>query len=239
MLGRNDPCHCGSGKKYKKCHLAGDQGKARTIRSLSTPGQWVDFHWEQIDAQIEPLVESQLGLIGQRWSDAICTPNFKPFMNHHALLDVGQHGQAITDIVKQTTQDDPEKISNFAQALSKTHLSCYQVRRCRKGQYVELEDQFNGALILIHDAQLSEAIEPLEALCGRVVYFNDVWALLPGWSKLEFRARKKVFAQVRAHYDSIGADLTDEEEMKALLKRSPETVLDAIANNDAYSEVSA
>jgi uncharacterized protein YecA (UPF0149 family) len=20
-LGRNDPCHCGSGKKYKKCHF--------------------------------------------------------------------------------------------------------------------------------------------------------------------------------------------------------------------------
>jgi hypothetical protein len=24
-LGRNDPCWCGSGKKYKKCHLAKDQ----------------------------------------------------------------------------------------------------------------------------------------------------------------------------------------------------------------------
>jgi hypothetical protein len=23
--GRNDPCPCGSGKKYKKCHLSGDQ----------------------------------------------------------------------------------------------------------------------------------------------------------------------------------------------------------------------
>jgi hypothetical protein len=22
--GRNDPCHCGSGQKYKKCHLASD-----------------------------------------------------------------------------------------------------------------------------------------------------------------------------------------------------------------------
>ena len=22
-LGRNDPCHCGSGKKYKKCHGKG------------------------------------------------------------------------------------------------------------------------------------------------------------------------------------------------------------------------
>lgn len=23
-LGKNDPCHCGSGQKYKKCHLAAD-----------------------------------------------------------------------------------------------------------------------------------------------------------------------------------------------------------------------
>jgi preprotein translocase subunit SecA len=24
-LGRNDPCHCGSGKKYKNCHMKADQ----------------------------------------------------------------------------------------------------------------------------------------------------------------------------------------------------------------------
>lgn len=26
-LGRNDACHCGSGKKYKKCHEAADEAK--------------------------------------------------------------------------------------------------------------------------------------------------------------------------------------------------------------------
>ena len=26
-LGRNDPCHCGSGKKYKNCHMRADQGR--------------------------------------------------------------------------------------------------------------------------------------------------------------------------------------------------------------------
>jgi uncharacterized protein YecA (UPF0149 family) len=26
--GRNDPCPCGSGKKYKKCHLPIDEGSA-------------------------------------------------------------------------------------------------------------------------------------------------------------------------------------------------------------------
>ncbi len=25
-IGRNDPCHCGSGKKFKKCHGAGRKG---------------------------------------------------------------------------------------------------------------------------------------------------------------------------------------------------------------------
>jgi preprotein translocase subunit SecA len=26
-LGRNEPCWCGSGKKYKKCHLDSDEGR--------------------------------------------------------------------------------------------------------------------------------------------------------------------------------------------------------------------
>jgi hypothetical protein len=32
-LGRNDPCPCGSGKKYKQCHLAADEAKAREERA--------------------------------------------------------------------------------------------------------------------------------------------------------------------------------------------------------------
>ena len=31
-IGRNDPCHCNSGKKYKKCCMASDEAAARTAR---------------------------------------------------------------------------------------------------------------------------------------------------------------------------------------------------------------
>ena len=34
-LGRNDPCHCGSGKKYKQCHLGQDEAQAREERAKS------------------------------------------------------------------------------------------------------------------------------------------------------------------------------------------------------------
>ena len=37
-LGRNDPCHCGSGQKYKKCHLPADE----TARSAEFAVQAAD-----------------------------------------------------------------------------------------------------------------------------------------------------------------------------------------------------
>ena len=32
-LGRNDPCHCGSGRKYKQCCLEKDEAAAREARA--------------------------------------------------------------------------------------------------------------------------------------------------------------------------------------------------------------
>lgn len=31
--GRNEPCHCGSGKKYKHCHLAADEEADRALHA--------------------------------------------------------------------------------------------------------------------------------------------------------------------------------------------------------------
>ena len=38
--GRNDPCPCGSGKKYKKCHLdADEQSRSKAIATTFTAAQ--------------------------------------------------------------------------------------------------------------------------------------------------------------------------------------------------------
>ena len=34
-IGRNDPCHCGSGKKYKRCCLEEDQDGERLVREAT------------------------------------------------------------------------------------------------------------------------------------------------------------------------------------------------------------
>ena len=36
-IGRNDPCACGSGKKYKKCCMASDEAAARAVQPAAAP----------------------------------------------------------------------------------------------------------------------------------------------------------------------------------------------------------
>jgi hypothetical protein len=51
MTGRNDPCPCGSGKKYKKCCLRKDQEAARAEREEAERNK--DFLEEIIPAEIK------------------------------------------------------------------------------------------------------------------------------------------------------------------------------------------
>ena len=40
QLGRNDPCWCGSGKKYKQCHMRADQGRAPATVAAGAGAAW-------------------------------------------------------------------------------------------------------------------------------------------------------------------------------------------------------
>src|SRR5689334_22141208 len=53
-VGRNDPCPCGSGKKYKKCCLAKDRAAPESpLAPLPrTPeDERAEAHWEEFDAR--------------------------------------------------------------------------------------------------------------------------------------------------------------------------------------------
>ncbi len=51
-LGRNAPCHCGSGRKYKKCCLSADQQAARDARYREE--HWEDETWESLPDESGP-----------------------------------------------------------------------------------------------------------------------------------------------------------------------------------------
>ena len=39
--GRNEPCYCGSGEKYKKCHMAEDKAADKEVRRMEDAAKWL------------------------------------------------------------------------------------------------------------------------------------------------------------------------------------------------------
>lgn len=101
-LGRNDPCHCGSGKKYKNCHLNRDQAARRAIHRppQASPPHVLEAAMRKHTVK-EAVRESQQGkgkpiisteFKGQRvvavgntlyWSPAKSTQTFVDFLNNY------------------------------------------------------------------------------------------------------------------------------------------------------------
>jgi hypothetical protein len=50
LPGRNDPCHCGSGKKYKKCHEDSDAAAQHTV---------LEKQWKEAEKEAAKQAESQ------------------------------------------------------------------------------------------------------------------------------------------------------------------------------------
>ncbi len=66
-LGRNEPCYCGSGKKYKKCHMAEDKAAEKQSRKLVDAARWLSRDFMK-NARDERFVEAFAVGIGLYWN---------------------------------------------------------------------------------------------------------------------------------------------------------------------------
>jgi hypothetical protein len=60
-LGRNDPCHCGSGRKYKKCCLDADHSRSRSPARVNIVGEQPDVVRPAPEAELTLVVETATG----------------------------------------------------------------------------------------------------------------------------------------------------------------------------------
>jgi hypothetical protein len=163
-LGRNDPCHCGSGKKYKHCCLITGPISAaapadlvwRRLRGLldGHPSRMIRF----IDEAYGP------GALEEAWDEFVLDRDieldpeaplmqlFMPWFFHFWSPDVGTgvEDQTLHDVIptaaylaRKRRQLDPLLVRYLESSL-RTPLSFYEVRACVPGERVELRDILTG-----------------------------------------------------------------------------------------------
>jgi hypothetical protein len=101
-IGRNDPCPCGSGKKYKKCCLAQDQAKQR----ISPPRDETDDLFEDALPTLEDLDED---LLSAETDDSVLAEyDFEPYV-----------GKIISDDLPEISVDDQKLVDAWWSAYRK------------------------------------------------------------------------------------------------------------------------
>lgn len=80
-LGRNDPCYCGSGKKYKQCCLEKDEAAAREARQREQDKQQAEAPAAPASETGQTIPREPRHATSQPWKRAQSGPRSVPRFN--------------------------------------------------------------------------------------------------------------------------------------------------------------
>jgi SEC-C motif-containing protein len=186
--GRNDPCWCGSGKKYKKCHLAADEKSGRTA-SAPTPAP-------SVTPAADPVAARLLRDVLQGAKQWHSRSDFRQatrlyFDQEPDELDVGEADTgnffewfihdfrsaatgrtAIEEYVRRRGPDLPAREREMLQSWSEARFSVYEVQAVEEGRGVKLRDLFAGDQFFVHDVTSSRELVRWDCSLSRVEEFE-------------------------------------------------------------------
>lgn len=174
-VGRNAPCPCGSGKKYKKCCLgADDLGQRQHARAENV---------HERDARLVADIYQWAGpRLGKGWAAAladVADQNVTAqllvcWCAYHAMVD----GRRVVDRFLEARKS---KLSDDDRAwLASQHLawlSIWEVVACNPGIGVHLKDLLSGEVREVREASGSKTLVKRDAVLARVVDHGGVSVL--------------------------------------------------------------
>lgn len=194
-IGRNDPCHCGSGKKYKKCCLA--------LTSSSNTVEVVDFAWRRLrklegavfDQHLIPYVTKELPSDIMKWGLADCIPDELPetldedLLLHNFFLPwllfnwiSGDHSEyeqfdpTITisqNYIKTHGNKLNSRERGFIDVMNQTYYSFYSILQVDKDRSLRIKDIMLGTTHTIKEKQGTHQLKQGDIVYGRVLTMDN------------------------------------------------------------------
>ena len=176
-VGRNDLCPCGSGRKYKKCHLPLDEAEAS--------GQAARDAAPYLDDRLVPnLSRFAMARFGSKWRRF--TKDFDgasdvlqlaiPWSVFHYRVD----GATVLDWYRREKGQRLSRAEDaWLEAQRASWLSVWEVTDVKPGASLTLRDLLTGETRNVSDVTASQALVVRDAILGRVVDHEGV-SLLRG-----------------------------------------------------------
>jgi hypothetical protein len=155
-IGRNAPCPCGSGKKYKLCHLKEEEGAP-----LSDAERALAFHERDSD-----LIRQILGFarqeFGERWLDdclSVFGVDLEEFGQYAYQLVVPvslfhlpvREQLPIVAFLQRRSSRLAKEEYDWLEAQHRAWLSVWEIRSVEQGVGLSIEDLLTGETRFVHE----------------------------------------------------------------------------------------
>lgn len=168
--GRNDPCPCGSGKKYKKCHL--DAHRAQQ----AVPAEGESVH-EMDFRLVRSIVRFAVDRYGDHWlqaledgigNDEAALQLFLPWAAWTADVDRGRIAETY---LEQNGAQLPDTERAWFAAQLAAWLSFWEVTHVGPGR-IDVQDLLTGERRSVNEVMGSRSLSTRDTLLARVVDFH-------------------------------------------------------------------
>ncbi len=188
--GRNDPCWCGSGKKYKKCHLAADEGAeltdAQEAEGSENPGEEMPVQaalmarvldasraWHK-ESDIRRAKKMYFDESGEVEADEGQIDAFIQWLLHD-FRDPATRQTPIEHFLRtrgaNLTQAERERLESLRDA----RFGLYEVERVVPGSGIDVHDVFGGDRMFVHDVSSSKSMHRWDCLLTRTQFYEGRW----------------------------------------------------------------
>ncbi len=170
-VSRNDPCPCGSGRKYKKCHLVAE----REAQPVPNRG---DAHHD-LDGQMVPkLMKFARTHFGAEWGEF--EKDFYDIVEAVSLAvpwSLYQFEVRGSTVAAQFLEHRKQHLRPGEQAWLEAQgaawLSVWEVNDVDPGESIMLTDMLSGEVRNVREVSASETLVPRDAILARIVDIND------------------------------------------------------------------
>jgi hypothetical protein len=183
-IGRNDPCYCGSGKKFKNCHLKIEQEQAKEDRAWESAARFLRRDLLAF-AREERFVESFAAGIALFFNNYYTIETAAEMSEPEGLrfFDWFTHDATPDDrprLIEVYHEEKAEVMDEKERALLDGWLTaepaCAYVLADATGEgkrTLHLENLFDGRLQLVNDSAGPGRAEPGDVLIARLLPFRD------------------------------------------------------------------
>ncbi|NJN19369.1 MAG: SEC-C domain-containing protein [Oscillochloris sp.] len=180
-LGRNDPCHCGSGKKYKDCHLPieeafrSEQFKLRQAQDslLAKIVEAAQSLPDQFPPAFERFWDGKYSLDQMQELDDLEDRGAERFLIWFAFDYRQVDGRTLLEQLAQSADTGGFAVDPAERMLLErwrtVRLRPYQITAIRKGKGVQVCDLFSDQAFEVNDSHAAKRLELGELMVGHLV----------------------------------------------------------------------